>query len=129
MNNFFWICGQKGNNVPENNDYIYRYKGTNEKIYWKCSNAKCNAGVTTYNGELIKTNGIHMYTADINAVLKSQMKNIIIARLTDSPFLTTNELYDAYKYSDSILTHIVSFYRSKHRYIGGKQLLCHLLVF
>jgi hypothetical protein len=37
MSNFFWINGQKGNQVPVIDDYIYRHKekGANGKIYWK----------------------------------------------------------------------------------------------
>jgi spore coat protein CotF len=84
---------------------IYRHKVTNRKIYWKCFNANCNARATTSNGELIKSSDGHMYKTD----LKSQMKNIMIARLANSSFGSVNQLCDTYAFGSDTVSRIVSF--------------------
>jgi hypothetical protein len=107
--------------------------GSNGNDYWKCSTASCNARAVTSNGELLKTSGDHMHNTDFNNVLKSQIKDIIIARLADSSFVSDYELYegtirslcDSYGFGMDTMIHIVL----RHRYIDGSRILCLLPVF
>jgi hypothetical protein len=81
----------------------------------------------------LKTSGDHMHNTDFNNVLKSHIKDIIITRLTDSSFVSANELYDgairslcdSYGFGMDTMIHIV--YR--HRYIDESRILCLLPVF
>jgi hypothetical protein len=74
-----------------------------------------------------------MHNTDFNNVLKSQIKDIIIARLADSSFVSANELYegaisslcDSYGFGMDTMIHIVL----RHRYIDESRLLCLLPVF
>jgi hypothetical protein len=113
------MISQKGNRVPVINDYIYRHKstGSNGNGYCKCSIASCNARAVTSNGELLRTRGDRMRNIDFNNILKSQIKDIIIARLADSSFVSANELYegtirslcDSYGSRMDTMIHIVFF--------------------
>jgi predicted protein tyrosine phosphatase len=61
------------------------------------------------------------------------MKNIVIARLIDSQFVSANELYDgavrtlcdAYAFGSDTMSRIVFFDSIKAPFIDGRPIICH----